>query len=251
MNTENENDIALVERYFDEELSQSEINSFHQRLEKDNNLKALFIQEKTLLRGIRFAGLQRDLAKLKEIEASVVRPETERGGKRFSFFYLKVAAAIAILAVVIKLLMPVEEDSEELFQAYFKPYPNAFEPTTRGTDDLTERAETFQAYEQGNYQKALIGFNEILKSGNEPGVPGVLLLAGNANLMLGNVQEAKNNFLLLIKNYDELDTQARWFLSLCYLKEGDIDQAKILWEELGGTEISYEKKAKELLKKVD
>jgi tetratricopeptide (TPR) repeat protein len=248
MNTENENDITLVERYFDEELSQSEINSFHQRLEKDNNLKTLFIQEKTLLRGIRFAGLQRDLAKLKEIEATVARPETERGGKRTTFFYLKVAAAIAILAVVIKLLMPVEEDSEKLFQAYFKPYPNVFEPTLRGTSEMTDRAETFLAYEQGNYQKALAGFNEILMNGHEPGV---LLLAGNANLMLGNVQEAKNNFLLLIKNYDELDTQAKWFLSLCCLKEGDIDQAKIMWEELGGTEISYEKKAKELLKKVD
>jgi tetratricopeptide (TPR) repeat protein len=248
MNTENENDIALVERYFDEELSELEVNSIHQRLEKDSDFKALFNREKTLLRGIRFAGLQRDLAKLKEIEANVIRPETENRGRRFSFFYLKIAAAVTIVVVVVKLLMPVEEDTEKLFQTYFKPYPNAFEPTLRGTNDMTERAETFLAYEQGNYEAALAGFNEILRNGNEPGV---LLLAGNTNLMLGNIQEAKNNFLVLIKNYDELDTQAKWFLSLCYLKEGDTDQAKIMWEELGGTEISYEKKAKELLKKVN
>jgi tetratricopeptide (TPR) repeat protein len=110
------------------------------------------------------------------------------------------------------------------------------------------RSEAFQAYEQGNYQKALDGFNSILKDGNDPGV---LLLTGNCNLILGNISEAKNNFRVLIKDYKEHDTQAKWYLSLCYLKEGDVDRAKMMLEELSGTEISYANKAKELLKRVD
>ncbi|HEX5170250.1 MAG TPA: tetratricopeptide repeat protein [Cyclobacteriaceae bacterium] len=248
MNTENENDITLVERYFDQDLSDLEVNAFNQRLEKDGSFKAMFDREKTLIRSIRYEGLQRDLQVLKQIEMSARQDSTRQTGIWLKSWYFKIAASIVILLVAIKLLVPVHEDSEKLFQAYFKPYPNVFEPTVRGNDDVTQRSEIFLAYERGNYQEALNGFNEILKNGNEPGV---LLLAGNANLMLGNIQEAKNNFLILIKNYDELDTQAKWFLSLCYLKEGDVDQARMMLEELGGTEISYANKAKELLKKVD
>ncbi len=248
MNTENENDIALVERYFDLELSDQEMTHFNHRLESDSNFKALFDREKTLIQSIRYEGLRNDLGVLKEIEKRASQPRTLSKTLRLDAWYFKVAAAIIIVVVAGRLLLPTHEDSEELFQAYFKPYPNTFEPTMRGADEVTQRSEIFLAYDQHNYQKALEGFNEILSKGNDPAV---LLLAGNANLALGNVDEAKNNFRILIKNFDELDTQAKWFLSLCYLKEGDIDQARMMLEELGGTEIFYANKAKELLKKVD
>jgi tetratricopeptide (TPR) repeat protein len=250
MSTENENDILLVEKYFDQELSAIEVDIVNKRLESDTKFKALFDQEKALIKTIRFEGLIRDLEALKQVERNIHQETAVRKTISWSPLYLKIAAGLILMAVVtsLMLLLPVHEDSEQLFQAYFKPYPNVFEPTMRSTDEVTQRAEAFQAYEQGDYQTALIGFKEILKNGNEPGV---LFLAGNANLKLGNVADAKNNFLTLIKNYDELDTQAKWFLSLCYLKEGDVDQAKMMWEELTGTEISYSNKAKELLKKVD
>lgn len=248
MNTENENDIALVERYFDQELSDQEITSFNQRLESDSNFKALFDREKMLIHSIRYEGLRNDLGVLKQIEKRASQNNPPTKSLRLDSWYFKAAAVIIIVVIAGRVLLPRQEDSEELFQNYFKPYPNTFEPTLRGSDDVTQRSEAFLAYEQHNYQKAVEGFNEILKNGNEPAV---LLLAGNANLALGNVEEAKNNFRILIKDFDDLDTQAKWFLSLCYLKEGDIDQAKMMLEELGGTEIFYADKAKELLKKVD
>lgn len=244
-----ENDIALVEKYFDRELSEAEVSYVHERMELDNGFKTLFNQEKTLIKSIQQEGLLRDLRMLKEVEKNI--QSTENSSKTFNLnaWYYKAAAAIIVFVVAAKLIMPLHEDSEKLFQSYFKPYPNVFEPTLRGAiEDETLRAEAFQAYEQGNYQKALIGFNSILQNGSEPSV---LLLIGNSNLILGNTGDAKNNFLTLIKDYDELDTQAKWYLSLCYLKEGDVDQARLMWEELSGTEISYANKAKELLKKIN
>lgn len=248
MNTENENDIDLIEKYFDKELSDPEVAVFNDRLETDGELKKLFEQEKAIMQGIRYEGLVRDLNMLKDLEKRIQPVVPAAKTVFFKPLYLKIAAAIIVVAVAAKMILPVNEDPAKLFNEHFKPYPNAFEPKNRGTNDLSKRAEAFEAYEQKNYRKALEGFNEILKEGNDPAV---LLLAGNSNLMVGNVKEAENNFLTLIKDYDALDTQAKWYLSLCYLKEGNVDQARTMWEELSGTEISYANKAKDLLKKVN
>lgn len=244
-----ENDITLVEKYFDHELSEAEVSYVHERIELDNSFRTLFNQEKALIKGIRLEGLFRDLDVLKDVEKKIKSEETSAKSIQLNTWYFKAAAAIVFFVIAAKLLFPVQEDPNELFQSNFKPYPNVFEPTLRGAaGEESLRSETFQAYEQGNYQKALDGFNLILNEGNDPDV---LLLTGNCNLILGNIVEAKNNFRALIKDYKEHDTQAKWYLSLCYLKEGDVDRAKMMLEELSGTEISYANKAKELLKRVD
>ena len=45
--------------------------------------------------------------------------------------------------------------------------------------------------------------------------------------------------------------QAKWYLSLCYLKSGETEKAQAILKELGATEISYATKARELLEKVN
>ena len=76
-------------------------------------------------------------------------------------------------------------------------------------------------------------------------------MLGNTNLMLGQVTEAKENFVTLINDFDDMDLQAKWYLSLCYLKSDDRENARKMLRELGQTEISYASKAKELLEKID
>jgi thioredoxin-like negative regulator of GroEL len=142
----------------------------------------------------------------------------------------------------------LKDSPDELFQAYFAPYPNMFEATTRSNEPVdSKRSEAFQAYEQRDYKKAATLFKDLLKEKNEPGI---LLLLGNSNMMLGNIKEAEDNFITLNKDYDELDIQAKWFLSLCYLKTGETEKARNILNELGNTEISYATKARELLEKV-
>jgi hypothetical protein len=59
MNTEY--DIDLVERYFDNELSEGESALVDKRLKTDAEFKAIFDRERALIRSIRAAGLSRDL----------------------------------------------------------------------------------------------------------------------------------------------------------------------------------------------
>lgn len=243
-----ENDITLVEKYFDAELSEEEMNIFNTRVEHDDHFKALVLREKIIIGAIRNQGLLDNLQYLKTIEEKIQGDQAHPYATGIKGWYYYAAAAVVALFLVITFLLPSQQSSEELFASYFTTYPNVFEPTVRGNNLATERTEAFQAYEQKDYQKAAIAFKELLRVKEEPGI---LLLLGNSNLMLGNAKEAQENFVTLINKYDDLDLQAKWYLSLSYLKSGDKENARKILRELGETEISYASKARELLEKVE
>lgn len=240
-----EHDIEIIERYFDNELTKQEIAGLQERLKTDPELKKLFDREKLLINTIRFNAANNNLQFLKKLESSL----PQQGTRRFRNWYYYAAAACLTLFVLVGIYLPFSNETpQELYADYFVPYPNVFEPTLRSGAGQSARAEAFQAYENGDYGKAATLFAGLLKEKNDPGV---LLLLGNSNLALGKTAEAKQNFYDLINQYDDLDIQAKWFLSLCYLRTGEVEQARELLNELGNTEVSYAGKAKELLKKVE
>jgi TolA-binding protein len=239
----NERDMTLVERYFDVDVDDVGMQEVNSRLETDESLKALFEREQLLIQVIRYQGQHDRLEYLKKIERHMLASTPSLR----VWHYLVAAATVGILVVAIAWLS-APQDPNKLFQSYFKPYPNAFSPGVRSRHERTQRRQALQAYEQGDYKTAALGLKQ---SYNDHPEPGLLLLLGNANLTLGHVQEAEENFNTLIKNYDDLDLQAKWYLSLCYLKNGDMERAKIMLKELGETEISYASRAKELLEKVN
>jgi len=245
-----ETDISLLEKYFDAELSDAEMKHFTSRMENDENFKTLFEREKALIGAIRHQGIQENLQYLKTLEESFKESDKPvRSLVARKWYYLAAAALVGILVVSKMLVTTFSPTPKQLYEAYFTPYPNLFEPTVRSSEAAPSvRSEAFQAYEQKDYRKAVSLFNELLSTKEEPGI---LLLLGNANLILGNVEAAKENFIRLNKDFDTLDMQSKWYLSLCYLRSGDIEQARNMLKELGETEISYAEKAKELLKKVD
>lgn len=248
MNTEY--DIELVEKYFDRELTEEEDRLITQRLETDQEFKALFEQEKILIQSIRLSELEQDLHRLKELEKNLSGDGQTGDGPSFHVkpWYYAVAAAVALLATLSVWQLPQRANPEQLFEAYFTPARNVYEPRVRGTDPAAQRAAAFQAYEWGNYKLAVDQFTALLKEKQEPGM---LLLNGNANLMLGNVQAAEENFLALIRDFNELDDAGRWYLGLCYLKDGETNRAKEVLGELAKGEGLYATKATELLEKVN
>ncbi|HMG89405.1 MAG TPA: tetratricopeptide repeat protein [Chryseolinea sp.] len=245
-----EADIALVEKYFDAELNDAELKNFTTRLESDEHFKLLVEQEKALIAAIRFDGAASNLQYLEELETKLQKETPLRiSSGSNKWYYYAAAAAVGMTILVTVFMNSFNENPDQLFQAYFTPYPNMFEPTVRSNQSSdSKRAEAFQAYEQGNYQKAATLFTDLLKDNKDAGM---LLLLGNSNMMLGNLEEAKANFITLNDDFDDLDMQAKWYLSLCYLKNGEMDKAQALLKELGDTEISYATKAKELLEKVN
>lgn len=241
-----ERDIGLVERYFDNELSPAEAQTLNERLKTDLEFRNIFDQERALIGSIRASGLRRDLLHLKEVEKEILRSgKAPRGSIRMWYY---AAAAIALFIVATVWLIPQRETPEELFQSYFVPVVNAFETTKRGLSETPERPAAYQYYDAQNFQMAADLFGEMLEQNK---APELLLLSANANLAIGNTDVARENLVVLIRDYDEMDMPAKWYLSLCYLKQGDVAQARTVLEELERTQVSYTTKAKELLKKVN
>src|SRR5690606_12533368 len=242
MNTEY--DIDLVERYFDNELSEGESALVDKRLKTDAEFKAIFDRERALIRSIRAAGLSRDLQLLKEIERGI--SAANRGNVRsIQPWYYAAAAAVVLIVVATVWLFPNGETPDELFNDYFTPVSNTFSPALRG--DTPSQPQAFMYYDQGDYATAASLFGEMLA---EKADPDVLLLSANANLAAGNTIVAEENLLTLIRDFDDYDTPAKWYLGLCYLKQGNVDKARAVLEELGQREVFYTGQAKELLQKV-
>jgi len=246
----NHNDIEWIERYLDRSLSTEEKKEMEKRLAGDPELKNKYVEYRKLIEGIRYAHLQDKVEQLKTLENSLGPVDLDTPSRQVWMHtygkYLAAAAAV-VLFVASYLIFMRPTDPQEVFARYFEPYPNVFEPTVRGSGQDNRRAEAFIAYDRGDYEKAATLFAEQLKLKQEPGL---LLLLGNTNLILGRTEEAQNNFLTLIKDFDELDGQAKWYLGLSYLKQGQTEKARLILQELGEPEVTYSKKANELLHEV-
>jgi hypothetical protein len=239
-----EKDIELIEKYFDEGLSEPETTSFERRMKTDDSFRSLVEQEKYIIGAIRIQGLKDELGFLKRMEAGLNDPQIEMRATGSRRWYILAAAVIALIIVARFALMP-SVTGEDLYKDNFRPYPNVFEPTVRGQAGVSDRADAFRAYEKGDYEQAARLFRSVLQNQKDTGV---LLLLGNCNLILGNNSEAIQNFSQLSIESNELSMQAKWFLSLAYLKENDEAHAVPLLNELAATDASYAEKAAEILK---
>ncbi|MCK6617502.1 MAG: tetratricopeptide repeat protein [Cyclobacteriaceae bacterium] len=245
-------DIDLIQRYLDRSLTDSEKVSLEERLKNEPLLKTMYLEHQQLIKGIRYSYLQNRLHQLRTLESALPPIHAEKKGRQvWLVTHWKQATAIAATIaffVIGFMLWNKPATPQELYAENFKIYPNVFEPITRGETPLSKRTEAFAAYEGGNYAEAAALFNHLLTEKEEAGI---LMLLGNCNLVLGNTSEARNQFIKLINDFDDLDNQAKWYLGLSYLKEGDAKTAQLIFQELSNSEYSYASKAKQLLNKLD
>jgi hypothetical protein len=244
---ETQRDQELIQKYVDRSASPEEVKEIEKRIATEPEFRKMHEEYKRLPAGIRYHFLKQRLDQLKTLEKALPPHDEVFLIGRYANWRIIPAMAAAVAIIIITVLLFRGDSNSELYAKNFEPYPNVFEPTQRGDDATDRRASAFSMYEQRNYEGAAALFAELLSEKKEPEI---LLLLGNANMVLDRNEEAKNNFLTLIRDFDGLDEQAKWFLSLCYLKSGDREKAKLIWEELGDPKVTYSDKAKRLLEEV-
>jgi tetratricopeptide (TPR) repeat protein len=251
MNNSTEN-IDLIERYFDNAMTEEEKLTFMDRLKSDLELRHLFDRERLLINTIRFGAAKDHLNFFKDLEKSLPDITAER--KISPYIYYAAAASVVILVVAgIYFFSGNERTETQLYAENFVPYPNVFEPTVRGSEEATKRALAFQKYEHGDYQQAADLFSEILVDQRDQGM---VLLLGNAQLALGKIDDAKDNFSKVIegspeiKDSPELAAPAHWYLGLCFVKNGETQNAIETFEKLTKVDNPYAQRAKDLLKQL-
>jgi tetratricopeptide (TPR) repeat protein len=137
-------------------------------------------------------------------------------------WYLIAATVIILIGVSFYFIFIADRSftNEQLFARYYAPYPS--DVSIRSDDITTDNPITlgFLEYEKSNFSEAANYFNSALAKDNT-NIP-VRFYLGISCMETGLLSGAEISFKIVIENKFNLFTeQAKWYLSLNYIKSGD------------------------------
>ena len=189
-----------------------------------------------------------------EYESKNSEPPTEnkklsnRKGVRVICISLLLTAAMIASFYVLKVLIPLN-NTEKLYNRFYEPM-SAFSPVTRNinTDLMEKFTEAVTMYKYGEYQAAASGFSDLIQQDSSSTV--IQFFAGLTQMEVGNYSRAS----VLLSSVTELSSDyqkdAQWYLGLSFLKTGEKPKAISCFEVLAGAEGFYQKKARNLLRRL-
>ena len=111
-------------------------------------------------------------------------------------------------------------------------------------DDLALALEAFSAFETADYHLAVHYFADLVKIDR---TARNYLYLGLSNLEIGENEEAVQYLNVTLNNFDEFDSQAKWYLALAHLANNNEDAAISNLVSLTIENSIYRKKAEALL----
>ena len=258
-------DLNIIERYFDDELSQKELDEFHSRLDSDPEFRSAFNDMELLLDGILYSAGQTSLEeKLQRIGNFFEAKEEEsddndiKTPKFISFLWnnlqkQRVAVAAAVSAIVIAsimwltLLRPISSDL--LADKFFRLPEYSGIGITRGNESSKPGLDyrVFLAIENEEYAKAAALLDEAaMTNKNEE----IILWAGIVHYLNRDYGKAESYYKKIIGQHGTYETEASWYLGLCYLKTHKIEEAKTILGRVVLSGTSRSEIAEKLLRKI-
>ena len=233
----------IIEAYCNEQLTPEEVREFE--IEMKSNV-ALQDEVRAMLT---------TLSALKEIRAEELlqRLSTLTSNDKVRKLnppiqWIRWAAAILILAIVgyfifeqLNKLTP-----EDIFLAYFEPYPNVIDPGTRGEDRVVSIG--LAQYEAAEYNSAFMSLKEVVE--NNPKDLESAFYFGMSALLIEQNKIAQDELDKVASSESKLAIQAKWYLSLLALKTNQIDLAKETLQEIIDGKSSYSVKASKIMKQI-
>jgi len=185
-----------------------------------------------------------------ESEENTVKKEaTKTVGKRLFARYASLSAAAIIgTFIVIRTLLP-SSDPGKLFNSYYKPF-DAISPVTRsiGNAESEKYSSAIANYKTGNFQKAAIGFAELLEK--DKYVVASQFFLGLSQLALNNNEQAINLLTQVTNEGGEYGKEARWYLGIAYLKTADKQKASECFKFLANTDGYYKARSEKILRRL-
>lgn len=160
------------------------------------------------------------------------------------------AAVAASITVLLAIGIPFGIDQDKLYDRYYDPL-EASDYSQRGESNEAYReiATGINSYLNGDYGQSIEQFSQLVT------VPAfrseVLFFTALSHLGLGQYQDAQNIFESIITSENRYHLESLWYLSLCYLKAGEFDQAYRHLGQLENYDGMYQKDAQTLRKKIN
>jgi tetratricopeptide (TPR) repeat protein len=256
-----EDKIQLIEDYVNGQLSIEEKADFQQQLQQDPSLAQEVGLYKDIFSGLAIGGRKDMKAHLKALDEKSFSQEaasklqasvTENiKGKVIQSFWQRNAwltgiAACLVLGLVAFLWVSNSSSANSLFAKYYAPYPNVVAAVERGETIQDATKQAMQAYESGDYTRAIQGLQQI--ANNDPEASSLYLYLGISYIETSQLDSAKVYLEKATADAaSKLHTQAKWYLALAYLKNKEKEQAIVHLQSLSQESGVYAQKARQLL----
>jgi tetratricopeptide (TPR) repeat protein len=258
-------DIEMIEKYLAGKMTDDEKKMFAEVRIKDHELNAMLDDMDHLIKGIKHSAAQSSkkekedrlkfFNEIMDMEEDASRDENASvsTGKVVPFYrkpsVMAIAASIVLMiSVSIIFIQNRAPLNERLYTAYYEPFDSPGSGLTRGSSEVTLKAQAYGAYDNGHFAEAAVLFEKLIAENK--GTTATYLCLGNAYLAQGQLDKAEASFNHVATSDSDLVTQAHWYLALTYLKQNKLEKAKAaLW--IISDSSTYGEKAKKLLKDLD
>lgn len=214
----------LFDNYFSDSLTQEQEKLLNQLLKTDAEFKERFEFERDLQRASELREHRNVRKMLVGFEDTLSESKKEMPTIG-SFRNWSIAASIALLMGLSWLGYNsfVGIDYNGLFNKNYVEYPSTVNSILRGANNAnTLEQKAFEAYDTDHSSQAIQLFNELKSTKNADYADFYL---GQTYLKTGDIEKAKTLFNTVITSKNELAPEARWYLALTYLKVGEKENA--------------------------
>jgi tetratricopeptide (TPR) repeat protein len=255
-----------IEQYLQGQLKGESLEAFEYKLATDPGFQKEVALERAIVRNLRKVGRADLRRKLEGFHhemgvdaetdepppAARQRPEARRAPVlqlKIKRHFLLAAASIALVLActfTLRYIYLNQQTPEALFESYYEPYDEIAVMRDIPTKAAIKN-EAAMAYNERNYRKSIQLFKIVLEKEKDEEA---LFYLGNAYLSANMPLEAISTFEAYLRDFTEYQIEAKWYLSLSYLKTGKDQKARHLLQELAETdtpENPYRDKAREIL----
>lgn len=240
----------LLYKYFSNRLTAQENNLLQELLITDSEFKQQFDFENNLKQVINDKENKDLKAKLATFENAISQEKPVRTFSRPNYSKWAMAASIVLFVGLgwFGFNNFFGTNYGELYENNFQQYPNTVYSITRGESVKSIEGDAFTAYEAGNFQKALDGFQEISEEEKNDYVD---FYMGQSYLNLDQLEGSKVHFQKVIDATGEFAAESQWYLALIAIKQENKEVAKQQLNELISKYDYNKDKATELLSELD
>ena len=245
-------DDMLIQRYLDDDMTESEKLDFEIRLRQTKGLQERMEEYRLITHGIRHFGAQEAWKKIQALEAEAEALDFNHESKPIVTKWLYRGIAASLLLFMIGFSFYWQQDERRyarLFDQYFNPYQVLGGANRGESQGPFALPRAFETYYEKDYAQAIILFKEASVQEDRAYI---WLYLGNAYLGNDQPQEAVEA-LKHVFTYANTDERTRirthWDLGLAHLKLNHTEEALYHFQAIQDTE-DYGQKAKTILKSI-
>lgn len=229
--TKDKDDLQLIERFFERELTEQELADFEARLKVDSGFAEKVERFGYAHKQVEQLYYPNEREAFKQNRASILDTNEEappRNVRTLRHYALRVAAAILLilgLAVIINQFSPSNHSYQQIAVATWEQSEADMNIGLRGGEQVVDSAiiwdKAEKAYKEDRFSEAL-GLLDLL--GDEPDA---LFWKGRCHFELRQIPEAISHFEAVIQHKDGGKKDlALWGQALAYLYNDDVDTAR-------------------------